>query len=191
MTTDEYQAHFSLWCLIKSPLLVGCDVTKMSAATKTILMNEEIIALSQDDLGVQGHKLYKSAQGQEVWGGPLANGDVAVILFNRQNMTANITLDFSAHLGLNAQTSVAIRDLVTHADLGSFSSTYSVALAMHASQTLRLTISSAASASRKGKLHAAMTAAMVGGGGSRRYESINQLYDEHPAAASVFGGRRL
>ena len=53
MTDEEYQAHFSLWCLIKSPLLIGCDVTKMSDSTKTILMNQEIIALSQDDLGVQ------------------------------------------------------------------------------------------------------------------------------------------
>jgi alpha-galactosidase len=54
MTTAEYRAHFSLWCLMKSPLLVGCDITKMSADTLAILTAPEVIAVNQDPLGVQG-----------------------------------------------------------------------------------------------------------------------------------------
>ena len=94
MTNDEYQAHFSLWALIKSPLLIGCDVTKMSPQTAAILTNAEVIALSQDDLGVQGHRVIGNASdptGQEVWAGPLANGDVAVILFNKATSAVNIS----------------------------------------------------------------------------------------------------
>jgi len=60
MTYDEYKSHFSLWALMKSPLLIGCDVTNMSNQTKTILMNSEVIAISQDRLGVQGYRVASS-----------------------------------------------------------------------------------------------------------------------------------
>jgi len=53
MTTAEYTTHFSLWAAMKSPLLIGCDVNSMSAATKNILTNDEVIAVSQDKLGKQ------------------------------------------------------------------------------------------------------------------------------------------
>jgi len=53
MTTTEYTSHFSLWAAMKSPLLIGCDVTKMSTDTKNILTNDEVIAISQDKLGKQ------------------------------------------------------------------------------------------------------------------------------------------
>lgn len=57
MTTEEYRAHFGLWCLIKSPLLIGCDVTNMSGEVREILTNPEVIAVNQDPLGVQGRKV--------------------------------------------------------------------------------------------------------------------------------------
>jgi len=53
MTTIEYTTHFSLWAAMKSPLLIGCDITKMSTDTQNILMNDEVIAISQDKLGKQ------------------------------------------------------------------------------------------------------------------------------------------
>ena len=59
MTHSEYQAHFALWALLKAPLIIGCDITHMTAATKFILMNENIIAINQDPLGKQG-KRYNS-----------------------------------------------------------------------------------------------------------------------------------
>jgi len=60
MTVNENTAHFSLWCLVKSPLLIGCDVTKMSNDTLTILTNAEVIAVNQDSLGKQGKKVASS-----------------------------------------------------------------------------------------------------------------------------------
>jgi len=61
MTFEEYKTHFSLWCFMKSPLLIGCDISKMSNDTFTILSNTEVIALSQDTLGVQGHRVWVSS----------------------------------------------------------------------------------------------------------------------------------
>jgi hypothetical protein len=63
MTDAEYVTHFSLWAISKAPLLIGCDVTKMSAATLSTLTNPEVIAVNQDPLGVQGKKVaFQSSQ---------------------------------------------------------------------------------------------------------------------------------
>lgn len=67
MTDVEYISHFSLWAISKSPLLIGCDVNKMSNATLTTLTNTEVIAVNQDPLGVQGKKVaFQSAQSPNV-----------------------------------------------------------------------------------------------------------------------------
>ena len=63
MTDAEYVSHFSLWAISKSPLLIGCDVSKMSDATLKTLTNPEVIAVNQDPLGVQGKKVaFRSGQ---------------------------------------------------------------------------------------------------------------------------------
>jgi hypothetical protein len=57
MTDTEYTSHFSLWSISKAPLLIGCNVNKMSNTTLAILTNREVIAVNQDSLGVQGRKV--------------------------------------------------------------------------------------------------------------------------------------
>ena len=57
MTIAEYRTHFSLWAISKAPLLIGCDVTKMTDDVKEILTNKEVIELNQDTLGVQGRRI--------------------------------------------------------------------------------------------------------------------------------------
>ncbi len=54
MTFDEYVSHFSLWSIMKAPLIIGCDVNNMSPQTYEILTNKEVIAVNQDILGLQG-----------------------------------------------------------------------------------------------------------------------------------------
>ena len=57
MTDTEYRTHFSLWSISKAPLIIGCDVTSMSATTIATLTNREVIGVNQDPLGVQGKKI--------------------------------------------------------------------------------------------------------------------------------------
>jgi hypothetical protein len=57
MTDAEYVTHFSLWSISKAPLIIGCDVTKISAASLSTLTNPEVIAVNQDPLGVQGKRI--------------------------------------------------------------------------------------------------------------------------------------
>jgi alpha-galactosidase len=49
MTTAEYESHFSLWSLMKAPLLIGCDLRNLSTTSDTyrILTNTEVIAINQ------------------------------------------------------------------------------------------------------------------------------------------------
>ena len=60
MTLTEYKTHFGLWAISKAPLIIGCDITKMTDEIKDILTNPEVIAINQDKLGEQGHKIKKT-----------------------------------------------------------------------------------------------------------------------------------
>jgi alpha-galactosidase len=70
MTFEEEKIHFGLWCLSKAPLLIGCDITKMSKETFEILTNPEAIAINQDPLGIQGRKI-ESEQPKPEGGSPV------------------------------------------------------------------------------------------------------------------------
>lgn len=44
----EYRTHFALWCLFQSPLMIGCDLTKVSDVNLEVLKNKDLIAIDQD-----------------------------------------------------------------------------------------------------------------------------------------------
>lgn len=136
MTPTEQQAHFSLWCLLASPLIIGNDVRHMTPQTLAIITNKEAIAVSQDALGVQGSLLYEQAPGLQVWAKKLqtkTGHKYAVALFNRSGNDAEITLDFSK---LSLAGPVAVRDLWAHKDLGKLTGKYAVKVPSHGVQLL-------------------------------------------------------
>ena len=53
LTPDEQYTHISLWCLLASPLLIGCDMEKLDDFTLSLLTNDEVLAVDQDPLGKQ------------------------------------------------------------------------------------------------------------------------------------------
>lgn len=55
LSESEERVHFGLWCLMSSPLLVGCDMTTIPERSLTLLKNRELIALNQDRLGLQAY----------------------------------------------------------------------------------------------------------------------------------------
>ena len=81
MTTNEDRAHFTMWCIMASPLILGNDLRNMSDETRQILLNKEMIAIDQDSLGVQGLH-HCTEDGLEFWFKPLANGDWAMAILN-------------------------------------------------------------------------------------------------------------
>ncbi|KAL7906729.1 glycoside hydrolase family 27 protein [Trichoderma velutinum] len=103
MTEEEYKAHFSMWAALKSPLLLGNDLRKLTASSLAIINNPAIIALNQDPRGRAIQRISRDLDVPKdrhgvgethVWSGPLANGDQVVILLN----AADTDLDMSVSL---------------------------------------------------------------------------------------------
>ncbi|KAL8897764.1 MAG: hypothetical protein Q9207_007038 [Kuettlingeria erythrocarpa] len=103
MSDDEYKVHFSMWAMVKSPLIIGTSIPKMTAATYAILANPAVIAISQDSAGTPAVRVWKRNadvdeydQGsQSLWVMALSGGDYAVALLNAGNssMQLNATLE--------------------------------------------------------------------------------------------------
>ncbi|GGO48910.1 NPCBM/NEW2 domain-containing protein [Streptomyces lasiicapitis] len=135
MTATEYRSHFGLWSMMAAPLLIGTDLRKASPETFDILGNKDVIAVDQDRLGVQARVL-RSAGGHWVLAKPLANGDVAVALFNETGTTATFGTT-AKELGLPERTGYVLRDLWQHRDTET-AGTVSAAVPAHGTAMFRI-----------------------------------------------------
>ena len=112
MSLDEDKTHFTMWCMMNSPLLAGNDLRKMTPATIAILTNPEIIALNQDPLAYQARRLRDDGT-SELWAKPLGKtdgGDIGVTLLNRGMQPATISFA-PEEVGITATASYSTRDL--------------------------------------------------------------------------------
>jgi alpha-galactosidase len=132
MTQDEYRTHMSLWVLLAAPLLAGNDLSKMSEADKSLLMNKEAIAIDQDPLGKQGDRLYESGD-LDVWTKPLSGGRVAVGLFNRSWSVRDVSVDLTE---IGFKNGGNVRDVWKQKDLGRRSGVFTDTLPMHGATLL-------------------------------------------------------
>jgi alpha-galactosidase len=96
-----------------APLIEGSNLVSASSATLSILTNKAVIAVDQDSLGKQGTEV-SSAAGRDVLAKPLANGDVAVVLFNETGSTATIGTTAAA-IGKTGSSSYTLTNLWTGA----------------------------------------------------------------------------
>jgi hypothetical protein len=112
MTLEEDRTHFSMWCLMHSPLLLGNDLTAISKETLDLVSNSEMIALHQSDYVYQARRLVDYGE-LEVWAKPLIDtmsGDIVVGLLNRSDKLDRITFDLS-DIGIDASEGYTIRDI--------------------------------------------------------------------------------
>jgi alpha-galactosidase len=91
LTFDEQYTHISLWSLLASPLLIGCDMGRLDLFTLSLLTNDEVIAINQDVLGKSARQHIKKDT-YEVWVKELKGGDKAIGLFNMTDKYQTITL---------------------------------------------------------------------------------------------------
>lgn len=94
LTEDEQRLHFTMWSMLASPLLLGCDMTKIDPFTMSLITNDDIIALNQDRLGKQAVLLQEKGNIQ-VWKKELANGDIALAFCNLGGKGKFTTYDLS------------------------------------------------------------------------------------------------
>jgi alpha-galactosidase len=114
LAPSEQYTHISLWCLLCSPLLIGCDMADLDPFTLSLLTNDEVLEVSQDPLGHQAARI-SQAQSLEVWAKDLEDGSRAVGLFNRGREPATVRVDFA---GLGIKGRQIVRDLWRQQDLG-------------------------------------------------------------------------
>jgi alpha-galactosidase len=136
MTNPEYQTHFSFWAMLAAPLMSGNDVRSMTPEIKDILTNKEVIAIDQDKLGRQGHRISQNGD-LEIWARPLSDGGRAVILFNRGTSESEINVTWE-QIAYPNHLSAKVRDLWAHKDLGAFTGGYSTKVAPHSVAMLKV-----------------------------------------------------
>ena len=133
MNADQYRTQISLWSILAAPLLAGNDLSKMDDVTKSILMNKEVIAVDQDTLGIQGHRLGPP----QIWLKPLRGGAKAVAIFNYviDDEAEPLTIQLK-DVGFSGP--VHARDLWAHKDLGVIRGSYTVTVPQGGVVMLRL-----------------------------------------------------
>ena len=123
MSADEDKSHFGMWAILAAPLITGNDISTMTAATKAILTNADVIAVNQDALGKQATRVATPGSNLEVWSKQMSGTNVyAVALFNRSGSAASITVKWT-DIGLPAG-AASVRDLYAQKDLGSSTDSY-------------------------------------------------------------------
>ena len=133
LTPNEQYTHVSLWCMLGSPLLIGCDLTKLDGFTRSLLVNDEVLAVSQDRLGKIARRIRRT-DAEEVWSRPLSGGFTAVALVNKYPFAREITVTF-AELGLGGERWV--KDLWTQKCEGRHSGSYTALVPPHATKLVK------------------------------------------------------
>lgn len=108
LTPDEQYTHISLWALLASNMLIGCDLAQLDDFTINLLCNNEVNAINQDILGKQA-KREIDENGIQIWMRPLSDGGYAVGIFNLNE--SDKTVDFSKYAAKLGVKGKKMRDL--------------------------------------------------------------------------------
>jgi alpha-galactosidase len=158
LSPRDSRAEFSFWSLWSAPLIVTSDVRALFGHRKEILTNAEVIAVNQDSLATAGDRVsFNNETGAQVWCcpspltstplsriknfraryKPLANGDIAVLLFNSHDKH---TIDVSCTWQqFGFATAALVRDMWLRKDLGRITAGFSSKLPPHDVTFLRVT----------------------------------------------------
>ncbi len=137
LTDEEDKTHFGMWCIMSSPLLIGCDLHDIKGNALELMQNEELIALNQNTLGLQAYVVEKEndcyilvKDVEELYGKKRA-----IAVYNPSNGIKHVTVDFSM---LDLAGEVKARDLFQRKDVGSYSGEMSVTVPAHGTRIYTL-----------------------------------------------------
>ena len=137
LTPEEDKTHFGLWCIMNSPLLIGCDLRTLSDETLALLSNRDLIALNQDPLcrpaylAAQCDGCFVLVKDVEKAHGPHR----AVAIYNPSDAEVHTVLRF---IDVDLDGKVAVRDLFIQQPLGTYSDSLAVSLPAHGTRIFRL-----------------------------------------------------
>jgi len=136
-TDSEYKTHFSLWCMMGSPLMIGCDIRTANQVTKDILLNQDLIAINQDVECRGAYRIKPEPQwfhSDEVFMlvKVLSNGDLAIGFFNLSDHQREIPLLFwDMGLPYASGAALSLYDCWAHKELGVFKERFSPVVPAH------------------------------------------------------------
>jgi alpha-galactosidase len=131
----------SLWCLLSSPLLLGCDLSQLDDFTLSLLTNHEVLAINQDTLGKQATQ-FSNTDNKVVYAKTLEDGSMAVGLFNRGETEATVGFGWGPWGSiptLRSDATFLIRDVWRQTDLGTFKKKFEAKVPPHGVVLLRIT----------------------------------------------------
>ena len=138
LNDTEAQAQMSMWAISPSPLLAGADLAHMSARSREIYTNHEVLAVNQDALGAGADKVAELAPGLEVWVKPLGSrtgGSFAVMLLNATDHSAPMQVSWSQ---LDLKDNPHVRDLWRHTAVDRGTAGYRAEVPGHSAVLLRV-----------------------------------------------------
>ena len=130
LSIEEDKTHFGMWCIMASPLLIGCDMTSIKTTALNLLKNKELIALNQDPLQLQAyvagltngcHILVKDVE-------TLNGNKRAFAIYNPNDATKTVAVKFSQ---IDLAGKVALRDVFQKKDLGEYEDQFEVTIPSH------------------------------------------------------------
>ena len=137
LTVEEDKTHFGMWCMLSSPLLIGCDMTKLGGDALKLLKNEELIALNQDPLALQAYVVKRENGGYVLVKDveELNGSKRAVAFYNPTDAELSMNVDF---LDLDLGGSVKVRDLFEKKEVGVYEGCYEVKVPAHGMRIYKL-----------------------------------------------------
>jgi len=150
LTPDEQYTHISLWSLLASPLLIGCDMSRLDRFTLNLLTNDEVIAINQDPLGRQASRL-SDEDGMQIWAKEMEDGSMAVGLFYTGSGEKSPSDYFQWELrpkkakmvlkgeDIGIYGKFSVRDVWRQKDIGTFTGGYEAEVPYHGVVLLKIT----------------------------------------------------
>ncbi len=137
LTDEEDKTHFGMWCMMSSPLLIGCDLNDIKGNALALMQNKELIAVDQDALGLQAYVVKRENGGYVlVKDVEELNGTKRVIAFyNPTDAELSMRINFSQ---VDLAGEVSVRDLFEKKDRGIFEESLSVTVPAHGTRIYKL-----------------------------------------------------
>jgi alpha-galactosidase len=109
LSPAEWRLQFSVWSVLSAPLLPSVDLRDLPGEARSMLVNEDVVAVNQDPAGVQGRRV-RSDVYENVWSKPLSGGDFAAVVANRHDDPRHIVTS-AAEIGMLGADRYRFRDL--------------------------------------------------------------------------------
>ncbi|MBR5670528.1 MAG: alpha-galactosidase [Bacteroidales bacterium] len=137
MSSEEDKTHFGIWCIMSSPLLIGCDMTTLRTEAFELLTNRDLLALDQDPLGLQAYvaqhegETYVFVKDIEKRFGTVR----AVAFYNPADEPCRMGIDLK---DLDLAGGAEVRDLFEKKDIGSVTDRLEADVPAHGTRIYRL-----------------------------------------------------